>query len=185
VDTIAFFCCRRELFDRVGMFDEELVRHQDGEFNGRLIKQGGRILLLPDVTSYYYARGSLRQVARMYFQYGYFKPVVARKLRRFMSARQLIPPAFVLSLVGSGLLAPWVPEAALSFGAIAGAYAAAVSACSVLAIRRHGVRCALALAAVFPVLHVSYGFGFIRRALELIPLRRPRARAVAELPLSR
>lgn len=185
VDTIAFFCCRRELFDRIGMFDEELVRHQDGEFNGRLIKAGGRILLLPDVTSYYYARGSVRQVARMYFQYGYFKPVVARKLGRFMSGRQLIPPAFVLSLLGTGLLAVWVPVAGLLFGAVAGAYAAAVLTCCGLAVRRHGVRCALALAAVFPVLHLSYGFGFIRRALELVPLRRPRPRAVAELPLSR
>jgi glycosyltransferase involved in cell wall biosynthesis len=185
VDTIAFFCCRRELFDRVGMFDEELVRHQDGEFNGRLIKQGGRILLIPDVTSYYYARGSVRQVARMYFQYGYFKPVVARKLGRFMSGRQLIPPAFVLSLLGSALLAPWISAAAWLFGAIAGAYAAAVLTFSALAIRRHGLRCALALAAVFPVLHLSYGFGFIRRALELISFRRPHTRAIAELPLSR
>ena len=186
VDTIAFFCCRRPLFDRVGMFDEELARHQDGEFNGRLIKQGGRILLLPDVTSYYYARGTIRQVARMYFQYGYFKPVVARKLGRFMSVRQLIPPAFVLSLLGSALLAPWVTAAAWVFAGIAGAYAAAVVTFSARAIGRHGLRCALALAVVFPVLHFSYGFGFIRRAIELIPLRRPRVRAITdELPLSR
>jgi len=185
VDTIAFFCCRKELFDRVGLFDEELVRHQDGEFNARLIKQGGRILLLPDVASYYYARGSLRQVARMYFQYGYFKPLVARKLRRFMTVRQLIPPAFVLSLLGTGLLAAWLPAAGVLFAVIAGTYGAAVATCAGLAARRHGIRCAAVLAGVFPLLHFSYGLGFIRRLLELAGLRRPRARAVAELPLSR
>ncbi len=185
VDTIAFFCCRRELFQRIGMFNEEFVRHQDGEFNGRLIKRGGRILLLPDVASYYYARGSLRQVSRMYFQYGYFKPLAARRLGRIMTARQMIPPLFVLSLCGTGLLAAPLPAARVLFAVIAGAYGAAVLTCSGLAIRRHGIRCALALAAVFPALHVSYGLGFVRRLLEFLPLGRSRARAVAELPLSR
>jgi len=185
VDTIAFFCCRKSLFSRIGLFDEELVRHQDGEFNGRLIKQGGRILLLPDVTSYYYARGSLAQVSRMYFQYGYFKPLVARKLGRVMSARQMIPPAFVVSLATTAFFALWLPQAAVLFAAIGGTYAAAVLTCAGLAVRRHGIRCAAALAVVFPTLHVSYGVGFLRRLFALLSLRRSRARAVAELPLSR
>jgi glycosyltransferase involved in cell wall biosynthesis len=185
VDTIAFFCCRRELFDRIGLFDEELVRHQDGEFNARLIKGGGRILLSPDVASYYYARGTLRQVARMYFQYGYFKPLVARKLGRIMTVRQMIPPLFVVSLLGTGLVAVWLPAAGVLCAGIGGAYATAVLTCSGLAARRHGIRCASVLAVVFPLLHFSYGLGFIRRLLEFVALRRPRARAVAELPLSR
>lgn len=185
VDTIAFFCCRRETFERVGMFDEELVRHQDGEFNARLIKQGGRILLIPDVVSYYYARGSLRQVARMFFQYGYFKPLVARKLRRFMTVRQLIPPTFVLSITTTGLLGLWWMPAALAFGGIGGSYLAAVLTCALLAIRKHGASCGMALAAVLPVLHFSYGFGFLRRVIELPMHTRPSPRKAAELPLSR
>lgn len=183
VDTIAFFCCRRSLFDRIGMFDEELVRHQDGEFNARLIGHGGRILLLPDIRSYYYARGSLRQVGRMYFQYGYFKPLVARKLRRIMTLRQMVPPLFVASLIGSALAGIWVPAAAILSAGIAGLYGTLIAACSIWATRRHGVKCALALAVVFPVLHVSYGLGFLRRLVELIAM--PRAQRVAELPLSR
>jgi len=185
VDTIAFFCCHKDLFKRIGMFDEELVRHQDGEFNGRLIKHGGRILLLPDVTSYYYARGSLGQVSRMYFQYGYFKPLVARKLGRIMSVRQMIPPAFVVGLTTTGLSAAWLPAAAVMFAGIAGAYAATVLTCAGLAARRHGIRCALALVAVFPVLHVSYGIGFLRRLFGMLTVGRSHTRDVAELPLSR
>lgn len=185
VDTVAFFCCRKELFGRIGLFDEELVRHQDGEFNGRLIKHGGRILLIPDVTSYYYARGSLAQVSRMYFQYGYFKPLVARKLGRIMSARQLIPPAFVLALVATGVGAVWLPAAAALFAAIAGLYAATVLTFAALAARRHGIRVALVLATVFPVLHVSYGCGFLRRLVGMLRVGRRSARGVAELPLSR
>ena len=73
-DAVSFGCYRRQVFERIGLFDEELVRNQDDEFDLRLIKHGGRVLLLPEVVSQYYARRSLRQVARMFYQYGYFKP---------------------------------------------------------------------------------------------------------------
>jgi len=150
-----------------------------------VIRRGGRILLVPGVVSQYFARRTLRQVARMYFQYGYFKPLVARKLGRVMSLRQMIPPAFVVSLATTALFGASLPAAGLAFAGIAGAYAAAVLTFAGLAARRHGIRCALALAAVFPVLHVSYGLGFLRRLLGFFTLGRSRARDVAELPLSR
>jgi glycosyltransferase involved in cell wall biosynthesis len=82
VDTVPFGCYRREVFDRIGLFDEELIRNQDDEFNFRLIRRGGRVLLLPDVLCRYFARRSLRHLAGMYYQYGYFKPLVARKVGR-------------------------------------------------------------------------------------------------------
>jgi glycosyltransferase involved in cell wall biosynthesis len=186
VDTIAFFCVRREMFDLVGLFDEELIRHQDGEFNARLIKRGGRILLVPDVESQYYARATLRQTARMFYQYGYFKPLVAKKLGRVMTFRQLVPPLFVLGVTASGLTALLWHPAWLGFAAIAGSYALIVAGAAIQAAVRHGPRLGLALAAVLPVLHVSYGFGFWRRVVELLlPARQATAEHAAELPLSR
>lgn len=187
VDTIAFFCIRRATFDRVGMFDEELIRHQDGEFNARLIKSGGRILLIPDVVSYYYARATLRQVGRMFYQYGYFKPLVAKKLGRFMTVRQLIPPGFVLGLLVTGVAALLWKPALLLFGLVAGSYAGIVLGSAVHTALKQGPAVGAALAAVLPVIHVSYGVGFWRRVVELLlPSRRktPAERA-AELPLSR
>ena len=184
VDTVPFGCFRRELFDRVGMFDEELVRNQDDEFNLRLIGRGGRILLLPDVVSQYYARRSLGAVARMFYQYGYFKPLVARKAARIMT-RQLVPPLFVLSLVATAVLGIWMPAAREAFAGIAGAYAALVLTGAALAARRHGVRCAAALAAVFSVMHVCYGVGYLRGIVDYwSPLRR-RARRTATMSLTR
>ncbi|HEU5262199.1 MAG TPA: glycosyltransferase family 2 protein [Gemmatimonadales bacterium] len=184
VDTVAFFCCRRETFERVGLFDEELARHQDGEFNARLIKRGGRILLVPNVVSYYYARGSLQHVARMYHQYGYFKPLVARKLGRVMSLRQLAPPGLVLALSATAILSPWVHAAFLLFGATAVAYLLAVLGFSISAGRKAGPRGVAALALVFPVMHFRYGLGFLRRVLEL-PFGSGHQARRAELPLSR
>lgn len=186
VDTIAFFCIRRATFDRVGMFDEELIRHQDGEFNARLIKSGGRILLIPDVVSYYYARATLRQVGRMFYQYGYFKPLVAKKLGRFMTVRQLIPPGFVLGVLVTGVAALLWKPALILFGLVAGSYAGIVLGSAVQTAMKQGPAVGAALAAVLPVIHVSYGVGFWRRVVELLlPSRRTSAERAAELPLSR
>jgi glycosyltransferase involved in cell wall biosynthesis len=161
VDTVPFGCYRREIFDRIGLFDEELVRNQDDEFNFRLIARGGRVLLLPEVTCRYFARRSFRQLARMYYQYGYFKPLVARKVGRVMTARQLVPSMLIAALLGSAALSLWVPAAAAAFGSLAALYAGCVLACAAAAAGTD-LRCGLALAAVFPTLHFSYGIGFIR-----------------------
>jgi glycosyltransferase involved in cell wall biosynthesis len=183
VDTVAFFCCRRETFTRVGMFDEE-VRDEDSEFNARLIKHGGRILLVPNVVCHYYARDSLRQVARMSFQYGYSKPLVARKLGRVVTGRQLVPPGLVLALAATASLSLWVPAAGLLFGATLTTYLLAVLGFSFSTARQTGFRSAAALALVFPVLHISYGLGFVRCVLELA-LGLARRAPHAEMPLSR
>jgi hypothetical protein len=182
---VPFGCFRRDLFERIGLFDEELVRNQDDEFNMRLIKRGGRILLLPDVVSYYFARRSLKDVARMFYQYGYYKPLVAKKLDRVMTARQLVPGMFLASLVLTGILAPWLVAARIALAVIGGSYLLTTIACSLMAARRDGLRCALALAVVFPTLHLSYGFGSLQGVLHhVLQWRRNRADP-AMIPLSR
>ena len=96
VDTVPFGCYRREVFSRHGLFDEDQVRTEDDEFNLRLRKKGGRTLLVPEITIDYYARDRLPQVWRMYYQYGYFKPLVARKLGLVLGLRQFVPSLLVL-----------------------------------------------------------------------------------------
>ena len=59
VDTVPFGCYKREVFEKIGLFDEDLVRNQDDELNVRLQRNGGKILLVPEIVSYYYARDSL------------------------------------------------------------------------------------------------------------------------------
>src|ERR1041385_1254768 len=112
VDTVPFGCWRRKLFTWLGMFDEDLVRNQDDELNHRLLARGGRILLVANVTAQYFARERLRQGARMFYQYGLFKPLVARKIGRVMTVRQLVPPALTVGLALTALTAPRGPPAA-------------------------------------------------------------------------
>jgi hypothetical protein len=171
VDTVPFGCFRREVFNRVGLFDEELIRNQDDEFNFRLISRGGRILLLPDVSCRYFARASLTQLSRMYYQYGYFKPLVARKIGRVMTVRQLIPALLVGTLTTLSLLGLHWPAARAGLALILASYAAAILSCAAGAVKTHGIRCSVALTAVFPVLHFSYGVGFLLGVLDHLVVR--------------
>jgi glycosyltransferase involved in cell wall biosynthesis len=185
VDTVPFGCYPRDVFQRIGTFDEEMVRNQDDEFNNRLIRQGGRVMLLPDVVCYYYARGSYAKLGRMFYQYGAFKPLAARKAGRITTMRQVIPAAFVTSLAGSAIGALFWPWAGIAAAAIAGSYAVGLLTCCARVARSHGFRCAVAIAGVFPVVHTSYGLGFLRGLKDGLFGRRGRWRDPAVLRLSR
>lgn len=185
VDTVPFGCYRREVFDRIGLFDEQLVRTEDDEFNLRLLERGGRILLVPDIVSYYYARESLRKLWRMLYQYGYFKPLVARKVGGVRTIRQVVPLVFVVSLLAAGAVAPWSIYARGLFGTIIIAYVLANLGCSTFIVFRRGWKCALSLAVVFPVLHISYGLGFLFGTLDHLIPGRSRRKNAAEIPITR
>ncbi|MEO7987004.1 MAG: glycosyltransferase family 2 protein [Gemmatimonadales bacterium] len=185
VDHVPFGCWRRSLFDRIGLFDEELPRDQDVEFNLRTLTQGGRILLLPDVASQYHARRTLSQVSRMLYQYGYFKPLVARKIGRIVTLRQVVPSIFLVTLLGAGLLSPWWSAGRVVFAAVAGVYVALVVSCAVLASVGRGWRCRTALIAAFPLMHLGYGFGYLRGLLDHFLLHRRVVRAPTSIAITR
>ena len=185
VDTVPFGCYRREVFERIGLFDEELVRNQDDELNHRLIGHGGRILIVPDVTSDYFARASLGKLALMYYQYGYFKPLVARKLGRVATLRQLAPPAFVLFLALALLAAPFGRMAAMPLiGGVALYLGVVVATCLSVALRSGASLLAPLLAAI-PVMHLAYGAGFLRGSLDLAMRTHAATRPDAAIPVSR
>jgi succinoglycan biosynthesis protein ExoA len=99
VDTAFQGVCRREVFERVGGFDEELVRDQDDEFSFRLLEHGGKIICNPEIRCSYASRSTLGGLWFQYFQYGLWKVRVLQKHPRQMRPRQFVPPLFVLSLV--------------------------------------------------------------------------------------
>jgi glycosyltransferase involved in cell wall biosynthesis len=185
VDTVPFGCYRREVFTVNGLFDEEHVRTEDDEFNLRLRKNGGRVLLVPEIVIDYYARESLVQVWRMYYQYGYFKALVARKLGGVLSLRHFIPSLLVISLVLPLLLGRWFPALeTLGFLALA-AYLLADVTCAWAAGRQHGLAVTAGLALVFPVVHFSYGLGFLKGLLDFFLLGKTGVKDGPGMPLSR
>lgn len=105
VDTVFGGCYKKEIFDKIGYFNENLVRSQDMEFNLRLKKAGYKTLLVPDILVYYYTRSTLREVFNHRFKDGIWA-VVPFKYSEIVpvSLRSLIPLLFVLSLVITVLL---------------------------------------------------------------------------------
>ena len=99
VDTVPFGCYRSNIFKRLGNFDTDLIRNQDDEFNGRIIKHGGKIFLIPSIVIHYHARPTLKKTAQMFYQYGLFKPLVNKKLGSPATLRQFFPPLFILGIV--------------------------------------------------------------------------------------
>lgn len=161
-DTVPFPAYTRSVLDRVGPYDEELVRNQDDELNYRLRALGGRVLLSPALRSRYFARGTLRSLWRQYFQYGYWKVRVVQKHPRQAKLRQFVPVCFVLGLGLCGACAPFSGAARALLAAGAGAYLVANVAASIATARRAGWRTLPLLPVVYGILHVSYGLGFAK-----------------------
>ena len=175
VDTVPYGAFRAEVFDRLGHFDESLVRNQDDEFNLRLRLAGGKIVLDPSIRIFYTPRGSLRRLFRQYYEYGLWKPAVMRKHGRVVSARSLAPIAFLGSLVVLGLLAPFSRIALLLFAVEAGIYVLGALAFGVLAIRARRQSWSLlpGVIASFFTFHVAYGLGMTVGLLRVALRREP------------
>lgn len=162
VDTVPFPAYTRTIIELAGFYDEELVRNQDDEYNYRIRKLGGKIMLAADVRSVYFSRTSLRGLWRQYFQYGYWKVRVLQKHPLQMSLRQFVPPAFIFLLVCSAMtlffpvsyfiyLATFVPMI----------YFALNFAVSFSIAANNGWKYLQFLSVVFVIIHIGYGLGFL------------------------
>jgi glycosyltransferase involved in cell wall biosynthesis len=154
VDSVAFAVYKREIFEKIGLLDEELIRNQDDEFHYRMNAAGFRMLMLPDIEVVYFVRNSLSKLFKQYFQYGLFKPLVIKKVKKGLRIRHLVPALFVLYLIflplsffNSIYLIPLVIYILLS---------ALVSFSNNLSFFVK-----LKAILTFPVLHIAYGSGFL------------------------
>ncbi len=162
VDTVAFGAYTRAILNRAGPLDEELVRCQDDEYNYRIRKLGGKILIAPEISSRYESRSSLRSLARQYFQYGEWKVRVLQKHPRQMQWRHFVPAVFVCCLLLSAIIAIVRPSLGVPLMLLTSIpYVVALSAvCISLAVRNGKWRLVPRLALAFLVLHFCYGSGF-------------------------
>lgn len=166
VDTVPFGCFRREVFDKIGYFDEELIRNQDDEFNGRIIKYGGHIYLIPSIVINYYGRDSIGKVAKMFYQYGLFKPLVNKKLGNPATVRQFFPPLFVVGLIGGLLLSFVHPIFCILYMVVLALYLFLAIYFSVKQFKN--IKKVLLLIATFVTIHVSYGWGYLCGYVKLL-----------------
>lgn len=163
VDTVAFPAYTRAAIDKAGLYDEELIRNQDDEYNYRLRKLGGKILLTPDIRSRYYSRSSMKKLWKQYFQYGYWKVRVMQKHSKQMRPRQFVPPLFVVALLVSTILAlipatRWI--GVLGLATVGGSYLVANLLASLMVAYKQGWKFLPVMPFAFAALHTGYGAGF-------------------------
>jgi hypothetical protein len=168
-DALFNACWRRDVFRRVGGFNERLRRSQDIEFSARIRRAGGRLALLGAIESRYYIPGTYPAFLRQSWTNGVWALLPAIHLGHVpVGLRHLAPLGLVGALaasVGGALTAPvWLWPG----GVIAAAYAALNLAASAgLTMRERDPRLALLAPLVFATLHFAYGAGSLWGALRV------------------
>ncbi len=161
VDTVPFGCYKKEVFDKVGLYDERLTRNQDIELNKRLKRAGGKIFIVPDIESTYYARESFKALAKNNFQNGRWNMLTAYYTNSFssLSPRHYVPLLFVLGIVLPLFCCYLFSLTVLLF------YVSVITARSLQI--KHNTTIYHQIAA-FVILHFSYGFGEIVGIMQVI-----------------
>lgn len=169
VDTVPFGCFRRSIFDKVGFFDEELIRNQDDEFNARIIQNGGKIYLIPQLVIDYFARQTVRGIASMFYQYGLFKPLVNKKLGKPATVRQFFPPLFVLGIVFGSALSFLSYPIAYAFSAVIALYLLISMVLSLrTALKEECPDLFFYMFWLFFIVHFCYGFGYLHGLVKIL-----------------
>ena len=164
VDTVYGGAFRRHAFEQVGLFDGSLPRNEDEDFNFRLRRAGGRVILDTQIKIFYSPRDSAAELFSQYAGYGRGKVDLMMKHRQPMSLRSLLPLTFVSSLAALTLISIRSRRARPLLTAEVSVYSVCAFGFGLRAIarRKEPLRLLPTVAAVFPVLHLGYGVGMLR-----------------------
>jgi succinoglycan biosynthesis protein ExoA len=153
---------RKEVFEKIGLYDETLIRNQDDELNYRLARYGEKVFISPRARYSYFIRETPSQLFRQYFDYGYWRVAVLRKHRIPASFRQIVPPIFVSITLASVIIGLSLPGWwRLTAGAIPLLYVATLLTVGVGIKNRAGWRPALLFPLAVAVMHVAHAAGFV------------------------
>jgi GT2 family glycosyltransferase len=145
------------VFEKIGFFDEDLIRNQDDDFNFRVSKAGGKIFYINEISLKYYVRGSISGLKKQFFQYGYWKVFVNKKHKAITTMRQLVPPLFVLYLC-------LLPFCLFNFtifliGSVPAVFYLFLA--FYVSFKNGKGKDVFSILKVFPILHISYGLGYL------------------------
>lgn len=170
VDTVAYGIYKREIFEKIGLFKEELIRNQDIEFNLRLKRAGYRTMLIPTARSYYYARDSYKKLWENNFSNGFWVTYSAKFVKRAFRLRHLIPLLFVLYLFFFAIISFFQLNHLTTLASIPIFLYVILNIYYSLSISLKSRNFSLLpyLTIAFLVLHISYGIGSIVGILRLV-----------------
>lgn len=162
VDTVPFGAFRREVFDRVGLFRETLIRHQDYEMNARIRQMGGKIFLAGDIHLFYYNLPTFGSLMRRAFRDALW---VGRAWMRYpvtFCIRHGVPLALLLAVLVPWLLGRLFPPVRFVSLAAISAYLLLMAVSSIqIAASARRIRMLALLPLLFTCFHMMYAFGLL------------------------
>jgi glycosyltransferase involved in cell wall biosynthesis len=159
VDTVPFGAFRRDLFDRIGMYNEKLVRNQDNELNARIRSAGGKIYQTPALTTEYHPIGNVFALLKQTYKTSQWHIFSVRQNASSMGVRHFVPAVFVLVIAALLAGAFWSPLWRLGLAVLLSSYFSAGIYFSFRNSRNWGLPIMCALPPVCLVFHIAYGLG--------------------------
>ena len=163
VDVVSLGACWKSIFNKVGLYREELVRSEDIEWTRRLRNCGCKAFQTPEIRFYYFPRENLIKIWRQNFDTGAgIMQTIFLVNPRAVSLRHLVPFCFVIGLMSS-IFVTFVfnPIGKLLLATIMGPYLIASVFSSIAIGFKRGGRYIPIMPLVFGTIHFSYGFGSI------------------------
>ncbi len=163
VDTVAFACFRKSLWEKIGGYDETLLTNEDYDFNYRARLQGHRVILDRSEHCDYFARATFAKLAAQYFRYGRWKARMIKQRPRSIKIRHLVAPTFVASILLLSALGLSSSYAWFGLVLVMVAYliAAAVFAVQGCQGRRETLPVLLLIPLAFFTIHLAWGTSFL------------------------
>lgn len=168
VDTVFGGCYKKSVFEKIGLFNEHLVSTSDMDFNTRLKRAGGKIVLTPAATATYYTRTDFKKFIRNNYRNGFWSLYPLRFLNYLpVRFRHLIPLFFFCGLLlGIALSCVWNLMLFVFAGCLAFYFLIATLA-SLKFVRHHFLNLFL-MPVLFFLLHTTYGLGSLVGVVRLV-----------------
>lgn len=161
VDTVPYGAYKREIFERVGLFNEDLVRNQDFELNARIRKAGGTLLLCHDLQVAYYSAPTFRQLGAQAYGNGLWLAAMWFVSPTSFRLRHAAPLTLVSAFLIAALCIPLVGSAIWLLATLALAYLSALLLASAQVGSNAGCSLFFPVFASFMTQHICYGVGTI------------------------
>tara|TARA_B100000575_G_scaffold290497_1_gene294310 strand:+ start:153 stop:1115 length:963 start_codon:yes stop_codon:yes gene_type:complete len=162
VDTVPFPIYKRKVLEKVGLYDEELIKNQDDELNYRCIENGFKIFMSSKLKTNYIVRQNFVDLSKQYFHYGLYKPLVFKKVSYGARLYHFIPAIhFILSILSIAVF-PYYKYSLCYFGCY-------LILALIFSINNNiNFKNVIYSTLAFSSIHYSYGVGFIQGYLKRV-----------------
>lgn len=158
IDSVFHGAYRREVFAKIGGFNENLWRTEDNEINYRIRKNGFKICFEPSIISYQHVRSSLKTMLKQKYANGYWIGLTSGVCPGCLSVFHFVPFLFIMGIVLTSVLACFgYPLLSMIMWALYWLAAITMSVAGVVKEKKNVTM--LLLPILFFLLHVSYGIG--------------------------